>query len=139
MNVDIKSKTENKVLDRKEVKAEVAFDGATPKRAELRQAISAKLGANPELVVLREVKNAYGTHSVLVVAHAYESKEVLMSTEPEYIRKRDSIGVEKKAEPKKEEAKEEKPKKEEAKEKKEEAKKEKEAPKEEEKKEEKKE
>jgi ribosomal protein S24E len=145
MSVDIKSKTDNKLLSRKEIEAEVTFDGPTPKREELRQAISAKIGANPDLTVLREVKNTYGRKAVSVVAHAYSSKETLMQTEPEHIRRRDGVGVEKKEEkpkeePKKEEAKEEKPKeapKEEPK--KEEAKEEKpkEAPKEEPKKEEK--
>jgi ribosomal protein S24E len=115
MSVDIKSKTDNKLLSRKEIEAEVTFDGPTPKREELRQAISAKIGANPDLTVLREVKNTYGRKAVSVVAHAYSSKETLMQTEPEHIRRRDGVGVEKKEEkpkeePKKEEAKEEKPK-----------------------------
>ena len=140
MSVDIKSKTDNKLLSRKEIEAEVTFDGPTPKREELRQAISAKIGANPDLTVLREVKNTYGRKAVSVVAHAYSSKETLVQTEPEYIRRRDGVGIEKKEEKPKEEAKEA-PKEEKKPEKKEEKPKEepktKEAPKKEEPKEEK--
>ncbi len=129
MSVNIKSKSDNKLLERKEIEAEVTFGGPTPTRAELRKAISAKAGANPDLMVLREVRNTFGRQAVTVIAHAYSSKETLMRTEPEHIRRREGIGVEKKEEAPKEEApKEEAPKKEE---------KPKEAPKEEAKKEEK--
>ena len=113
MSVDIKSKTDNKLLSRKEVEAEVTFDGPTPRREELRQAISAKIGADPELVVLREVRNTFGRKAVSVVAHAYSSREILMQTEPEHIRRRDGIGVEKKEEAKEKKPKEEAPEKEE--------------------------
>lgn len=136
MNVDIKSKTDNKLLDRKEIDAVVTFDGATPSKNDLRQAICGKAGLNPDLVVLSEIHTGYGIQSVKVIAHAYENKESLMSVEPEHMKKRYGIGQppkeEKKEEPKKEEAPKEKPKEE----KKEEAKEEKkEAPKKEEKKE----
>lgn len=101
MNVNVISKTDNAVLERKEIHAEISFDGPTPSRSDLRQAISSKVGANPDLLVLREVNNSFGRQSVKVVAHAYSNKEKLMEVEPEYIRKRDSVGQE----PKKEEAK----------------------------------
>lgn len=114
MSVNITSKTENKALERKEIQAEITFDGPTPTRDELRKAISVKIGADPDLLILREVNGTYGRKSVTVLAHAYSSKEVLMSTEPEHIRKRDKVGVEapkeeKPAEEKKEAPKEEKP------------------------------
>ncbi|MBD3209824.1 hypothetical protein GF318_00395 [Candidatus Micrarchaeota archaeon] len=147
MNVEIISKTENEVLERKEVNAEVGFTGPTPSRKELRDAVAGKIGANPELVILRDVRNAFGKQAVKIVAHAYSDMEKLRATEPEYMMKRYKVGEEAKPEEKKEEKKkeakaEEKPeeKKEEAKaeekpeEKKEEAKAE-EKPKEEEKKE----
>ncbi len=133
MNVDIKSNVDNKLLDRKEVEAEVSYDGATPSRNELRQAICGKIGANPELVVLREIRTGHGKQSAYVVVHAYSSKESLDKVEPDHMRKR-YAPAEKKEAPK-EEKKEEKPA-----EKKEEPKEEKpkeEAPKEEPKKEEK--
>jgi len=114
MSVNITSKTDNKLLERKEIEAEITFDGPTPTRAELRQAISVKVGANPDLTVLREVRNTFGRKAVNVVAHAYSNKEILMQTEPEYVRRRDGVGVEEKKEEKpKEEAPKEEPKKEE--------------------------
>ncbi len=112
MNVDIKSTVENKLLDRKEVEAEVSYTGATPGRDDLRQAICGKIGANPELVVLREIRTGHGRQSALVVAHAYSSKESLEKVEPEHMRKRYAPAEKKEApkEEKKEAPKEEAPK-----------------------------
>ena len=91
MNVNLISTTENKLLDRKEIEAEVSFDGATPKRAELKDAICQKVAANPELVILRKVSSSFGRKAVKVVAHAYSAKEKLMATEPVYIKVREGL------------------------------------------------
>lgn len=95
MKVNILSTVDNKVLERKEIAAEVAFDGATPSRADLKKAICEKVGANPELVVLRQVGSSYGIQSVQVVAHSYSSKEAMAETEPAHIRKREGMEGEK--------------------------------------------
>jgi small subunit ribosomal protein S24e len=91
MNVNIVSTTDNKLLERREIAAEVSFDAATPKRAELKQAICGKVGANPELMVLREVSSTFGRKSVSVTAHLYPSKEILMVTEPQHIKVREGL------------------------------------------------
>ncbi|MBN1169467.1 30S ribosomal protein S24e [Candidatus Micrarchaeota archaeon] len=106
MNINIISKTDNKLLDRKEIQAEITFAGPTPPRADLRQALCEKIGANPDLVVLREINTTYGKQAVKILAHSYGKKESLMETEPEYIQKRFKMGEE----PKKEEKAAEKPK-----------------------------
>ncbi|MBU0590649.1 hypothetical protein KKF81_02645 [Candidatus Micrarchaeota archaeon] len=103
MNVEITSKTDNKLLERKEITAEISFSAATPNRAELRDAISKKLGLDSGLVVMREVKNSFGKKVVRVIAHAYSDKKTLMAVEPSHIQKRDGIVEAKKEEPKKEE------------------------------------
>lgn len=129
MNVDIKTKTDNQLLGRKEIEAEVSYTGATPSRADLKQAICGKVGVNPDMSVVREVQTTYGKQMAKVVLHTYEKMEKLMEVEPEHIRKRDKVGEAPKEEAKAEAPKEEAPKEE----KKEEAPKEekKEAPKEE--------
>lgn len=88
MNVNIISSIENNLLQRKEIKAEITFKGATPNRTDLRQALCGKVGANPDLVVLREIDTTYGKQSVTVLAHSYSSKEKLDEIEPVYVRKR---------------------------------------------------
>ncbi len=91
MNVNVLATTENKLLDRKEIDAEISFEGATPKRAEIKQAMGGKIGANPELMVLREVSSTFGRSSVKVLAHLYPTKEQLMNTEPKHIKIREGL------------------------------------------------
>ena len=91
MNVNVISTTDNKLLDRKEINAEITFEGATPKRAELKQAIGGKIGANPDLLVLRRVSSKFGSKSVLIAIHVYAKKESMMSIEPKHILIRDGF------------------------------------------------
>jgi len=91
MNVNVISTTDNKLLDRKEVVAEVSFDAATPKRTQLKEAVGHKIGANPDLMVLRKVVSSFGSHKVTVTVHTYPSKEILMVTEPIYIKVREAL------------------------------------------------
>jgi small subunit ribosomal protein S24e len=91
MNVNLIATTENKLLERKEVEAEISFDGATPKRAQLKEAVCQKIGANPELVVLRRVSSSFGRRMVKVVAHAYTAKDKLMGTEPVHVKVREGL------------------------------------------------
>ncbi len=100
MNVTINSTDENKLLDRKEVKAEITFDGPTPKRADLKQAIGGKIGANPEMMVLRKVESSFGKKAVRVLAHVYATKELIMKNEPLYVQVREGL-AQKKAKEKK--------------------------------------
>jgi small subunit ribosomal protein S24e len=104
MEVKIESTNENKLLERKEIDAYVNFDGATPPRSEIKSAICGKVGANPDLVVLRSVESEFGRKRVKVCAHVYEDAAVLERNEPEHIRKRDGMSQEKKEEPKAQEA-----------------------------------
>lgn len=91
MNVNLIETVENRLLERREIEAEINFDGATPKRVQLKEAVCQKIGANPELVVLRKVSSAFGKRAVRVVVHAYSTKEKLMATEPVYIKVREGL------------------------------------------------
>ncbi|MFH0738074.1 MAG: hypothetical protein V1827_05325 [Candidatus Micrarchaeota archaeon] len=91
MNVQLIASTENKLLERKEIDAEVSFDAATPKRAELKAAVCHKVGANPDMAVLRKVSPSFGRKTVKVLAHAYNTKEALMATEPVYVKVREGM------------------------------------------------
>ena len=85
MDVNVISKNENKLFNRKEIKAKVAFPSSTPKRAELKAEVANKVVANPDFCVLRNVSNEFGTKSVTVLVHSYENKETMLKSEPKYI------------------------------------------------------
>ncbi|MBI5227975.1 hypothetical protein HY988_05285 [Candidatus Micrarchaeota archaeon] len=96
MTIEILSTVDNKLFDRKEIEVQIAYGGPTPKRAEIKQLIGGKVGANPELMILRSVSSNFGKQMVKVVAHVYANKEMLMKTEPHYIKVREGM-AEKKA------------------------------------------
>lgn len=103
MDVEVTSKTENKLFSRKEVLAKVTFTGPTPKRADIKTEVANKIVANPENCVLRNIASEFGMKRVKVILHAYENKELMMKNEPSYILVRE--GVKPKPEKKKKEKK----------------------------------
>jgi small subunit ribosomal protein S24e len=77
---------ENKLLGRREVKAEVLHQGSpTPTRQEIKEAIASQLGTKPELVYIRHIYTEAGIGASRVEAHIYDSEEVAKATEPLYI------------------------------------------------------
>ncbi|MBN2477757.1 hypothetical protein JXB01_00525 [Candidatus Micrarchaeota archaeon] len=116
MNVENVEQKTNELLKRREIDAYVLFEEGTPARSEIKKAVCQKIGANPDLSVLREVKSEYGIKRVKVTVHVYEDMEHMKKLEAEYLLKRDKIIGEKKEEAKpaeeapKKEKKEEKPK-----------------------------
>jgi small subunit ribosomal protein S24e len=91
MEVKVESTIENKLLDRREIEATVSFEAATPARKEMKTALCGKIGANPELVVLRSVSTEFGLKKATLSAHSYVSKEALLKNEPRHILKREGM------------------------------------------------
>ena len=93
MEVKIETTKENKLMDRKEVEATVHFDASTPNRKDIKAGICGKMGANPDLAVLRSVKNEFGLKRVKVSAHVYSDVESLKKNEPKHIQIREGMLV----------------------------------------------
>lgn len=91
MNIDVVSKVENKLLERQEIGAIIMFDGKTPTRKEIRTDLGGKLGANPDLIVLREVASEFGIKKLTIQAHLYENADLVKKREPNYILVRDGF------------------------------------------------
>ncbi len=94
METEILNQQDNRLLERKEVKARISFSGETPKRKELKEAVCGKIGANPDLVTLRNVANEYGSQKVTVSVHIYENPKQLEKVEPRYAKKRERFPTE---------------------------------------------
>ncbi len=99
MDAKIIKTIENAVMGRKEVTATISFDKSTPSRKEIKELVSSKLGANPDSVVLNEVRSKFGIRNVDAVLHVYATKEAALKTEPRHILVRDGMAEKK---PKKE-------------------------------------
>ncbi len=91
MDIEIKSKKDNKLFQRKEILAYAYFTGTTPKRAELKAEVANKAVANPDHCILRSVENEFGLKRVKVALHTYESVDALKKFEPRYILVREGL------------------------------------------------
>lgn len=75
MELKIIKERDTPLLSRKRATLEVVFKGATPTRAEIREAIAAKLKADKELTVVKHIYTRYGVEKAKVIAHIYSSKD----------------------------------------------------------------
>lgn len=78
----------NELLNRREVHFTLAYDGATPSRAQILGKFSALLNASENLVVLDSMKKQFGAMELKGVARIYDDEESLKMTEREYLLKR---------------------------------------------------
>jgi len=110
MDIDIKNKFENIVLNRTEVDFIVSFVSSTPSRAKIVETLAALLNAKKELIILQYIKGEYGKKEAKARAHVYNDEAVMKDIEKRHLIER-MKPTEK--EEKKEEKTKEKPKKEE--------------------------
>ncbi len=98
MKVEITSKHDNHILNRKEINFTVKDAQATPSRKELREKIAALAGADEKTLVIDVLKTSYGTTQVLGVARVYKTEKDLRATELRQIVER-NLGRPEKAKP----------------------------------------
>ncbi|MDD5022759.1 MAG: hypothetical protein PHU63_01180 [Candidatus ainarchaeum sp.] len=91
MKIEKIQENKNKLLNRKEIQTVVSFEGATPKREEIKKIICEKTGSNSDLCVLKNVKTAYGSNKIEVLLYAYENKEKMMENEAKHSLKRNKL------------------------------------------------
>lgn len=104
MKVNVRKKRENVLLSRTEYELALDFDGATPSRKDMRDAIVQGLGCNPDLTVLRRTKSTFGKRQVVARVNVYRDEDNMRTTEPEYVIKRNGLAKEEPKEAPKEEA-----------------------------------
>ena len=114
MEIKIKGKKENVLLNRIEIEADINhFKEPTPTRKQVKEKLAAMLSVDKELVVIHKLEQTFGSLTKCS-AVVYKNKSDLEKTEQEHLLKRDAKKY--KAEEKKEEAKTEQAPKEEGKE-----------------------
>jgi len=91
MKIEVIEEKENKLLNRKEIKATITGFEKTPKREEVRSQLAAKLGADEKKLLLDEIKQEYGKKQATAYVKVYENEEGLQKYEPKYKIKRNSL------------------------------------------------
>ncbi len=79
--MDITSKEENKLLQKVEVTATMLFEGATPNRKDVQQAIAAQIKAKETLVIITKIDTAFGNSKAIITANVYADEKVMLAGE----------------------------------------------------------
>lgn len=86
MDIEIRSRKDNRLLKRTELEIRVKHPGSpTPRRDEVRELISKTLGTGRDGVVVDSMKSSFGSHETLVFAKAYPDKETAVKSENMHI------------------------------------------------------
>jgi ribosomal protein S24E len=83
MNLKITEQRDNPLLQRKEIKAQLSYEAATPSTKDLHSQLAAGLKVKPELLVVKHIYPGFGTKQADVLVYQYESKEQLLKVEGE--------------------------------------------------------
>ena len=84
MKVTVAKKRENVLLGRTEYEMAIEFDGKTPSKGEMRDAVVQNLGCNPDTTILKRTNGSFGQRKVKARVNVYKKKEDMMKIEPDY-------------------------------------------------------
>ncbi|MEM0085174.1 MAG: 30S ribosomal protein S24e [Candidatus Methanomethylicia archaeon] len=91
MEIDIVSKRENKLLRRLELDVVIKhFHSGTPQRAALREFIASQFKVDVDRVYVVKLISEYGIPISKGHIHIYDSKDIALEIEPDYIIKRNT-------------------------------------------------
>ncbi len=88
MQIEIAKEEDNTVLNRKELKVKVLHPAGTPSRLEVKNEVAARFKVNPGLVIVDNMKTAFGKKETTAYVKIYDSEEAAQQVEREHILKR---------------------------------------------------
>ncbi len=89
MELKIINKKEEPLLSRTRVEAEIAFENATPSKAEIKTQLAKDVGKDEKLVVVKGIYNSYGLKKAKNVSYVYENEDSLKKIE---VQKKEKTG-----------------------------------------------
>ncbi len=82
MDIEIKTEKQNPFLERKEIRGELKFTGATPSNKQLKEELAKKIAIEEDRIVVKHIYGRFGNEKAKFEAYAYSTKEKLEKTEP---------------------------------------------------------
>ena len=83
MEITIQNETDNKVLSRKEMTVRIHYEGVTPSRKDVQQAIASKVGAKAPMTVIRTIQNSFGDTAAVATVMVYSDEASMKANERE--------------------------------------------------------
>ena len=91
MDINITEDKNNALLNRREIKFTVKFDGATPSRNDVKGKLVAMLNAPLELAIIQKMDGEYGMQELAGYAKIYEDAARMTQVERDYSIKRNVL------------------------------------------------
>ncbi len=98
MQIEVTEEDNNTVLNRKELKVKVLHPAGTPSRIDVKNAVAAQLKVSPELVIVDNMKTAFGKKETAAYVKVYGSEDAAREIERDHILKRNQPQVSEPAE-----------------------------------------
>ncbi|HHF55693.1 MAG TPA: 30S ribosomal protein S24e [Thermoplasmatales archaeon] len=89
MEIEVENRRENKLLEREEIEFIVKYEGATPPRHKIKEALKNHLNLSG-YIVIHKIQPFFGMMQARVYAKVYPSEAVARQVEEEYILKRNA-------------------------------------------------
>lgn len=104
MKLEIQKTRETPLLSRKRVTGMLTYQGVTPSRGQIQEAISKQLDVKRDLIVVKHIYARFGQERSKVIAHVYDNEKDRDNFEPEYLKEKHAKIVKKEQEAKEKEA-----------------------------------
>jgi ribosomal protein S24E len=88
MELKIISDNENKVVGRREIKAEINYEQAPPSKQDVLEELAKQLKAEKNLIIIKRLSNVFGLRKMICTANLYADEKTLNKFEPKYLIKR---------------------------------------------------
>ena len=88
MELTVQDERDMTLMGRKDYTVRAHYEGATPPRAKLRDALAKQVKAKDDLVILRRIRPVFGDSASVIEASVYADQDSLEKYEPTYIRAR---------------------------------------------------
>jgi small subunit ribosomal protein S24e len=97
MQISVIEEKENPLLNRRELQIKIKHPAGTPARIEVKNRVAADLKVEPQQVIIRSMKTAFGKKETLAAVKIYRSAESAQQIEAEYVLKRNAPPTEESA------------------------------------------
>jgi len=91
MDISIIEEKNNTLLNRKELKFNVTFEGPTPARNDVKSKLAAMLNVPIELLIVQGMRNMFGKQELSGYARVYEDASRMKEVEKGYSLKRNEV------------------------------------------------
>ena len=81
MDITLLEEQDKPLLKRKEFSCKVTYEGSTPGRTAMADAIASKVGCDRKLLVVKKIDNNFGETNAIVLCHCYSDEAVMKKLE----------------------------------------------------------